>query len=142
MEMIENFKIFLVDDNIFCLNLYQQILRNLGFHDVRSFQNGTDCLQNLHDYPSVIFLDMDMDELHGFEVLKKIKRFDPNINVVILSGQEDMQTAVNAMKYGAFDYLIKGDEVEQKIEQVLDRIATVESMLRKSKPSLLKRLML
>jgi polysaccharide export outer membrane protein len=138
METLKDMKIFLVDDDIFTLNLNEQHLRNEGFTDITRFMNGTDCLNNLTAKPDVIFLDHNMDILNGFEVLKKIKRQSPNTYVVMLSAQETIKTAVDALKFGAFDYIIKGDNEQSKMTGALTRIAEIQEMLKKAKPSLFK----
>ena len=140
MEIIKNYKIFLVDDDLFYLNMYEQHIKNLGFDDVTLFENGTDCLNDLIQYPDIVFLDHNMDMLNGFEVLKKIKRFDPNINVVMVSGQENLQTALNALKYGAFDYIVKGDRENEKMKSVIKRISDLDKILNQPKPSFFKKL--
>ena len=141
MENINKFKIFLVDDDHFCLNLYEQHLVNLGHTDVTTFDNGTACLNSLTQNPDIIFLDHNMDVLTGFELLKKIKRFNPNIHVVMISGQENMKTAIDALKYGAFDYIIKNDMVAEKMEDLLRRITEIQKELKKSKYPLFKKLL-
>jgi CheY-like chemotaxis protein len=98
MENQQDVKIFLVDDDAFSLNLYEQNIRNLGYTNVTIFHSGVDCLNNLDQQPEIIFLDHNMDVLTGFEVLKKIKRINPNIYVIMLSAQENMKTAVDALK--------------------------------------------
>lgn len=133
-------KIFVVDDDLFSLNLYRQELENLGLNDISTFQNGSICLYNLFQKPAIVFLDYYMNDISGLEVLKKIKRFDPNIHVVMISGQENSQVAVEAMKFGAFDYLVKGDNEGEKISKVLNRISTIEGQLKKSMPSFFQRL--
>ena len=139
MENINKFKIFLVDDDHFCLNLYEQHLINLGHTDVTTFDNGTACLNSLTKNPEIIFLDHNMDVLTGFELLKKIKRYDPNIYVVMISGQENMKTAIDALKYGAFDYIIKNNKEADKMEDVLLRITKIQKEISKSKYSFLKK---
>ncbi|MEN7549942.1 response regulator [Rapidithrix thailandica] len=141
MEQAQQFKIFLVDDDVFTLNLYQQHLNNLGFFDVSTFHSGTACLEELMQKPDVIFLDHNMDTLTGFDVLKKIKRFDPNVFVVMVSAQEELKIAVDALKYGAFDYIIKGDQEVEKMRQVLNRITQVLELLKKEKPSFWKKIL-
>ncbi len=132
-------KIFVVDDDHFCLNIYQQYLESLGYKNVICFSNGTDCLNHLTEKPEVIFLDHGMDILNGVEVLKKIKRFDPDIYVVFISAQENIETAVNSLKYGAFDYIVKGESDFEKIKLVLDKIRSVKELLKRNKPSILKK---
>lgn len=128
-------KIFLVDDDLFSLNMYQQHLLNLGYDDVVTFANGTDCLHALTQQPDIIFLDHTMDVLNGLEILKKIKRFNPDIYVVFLSGQENLETAVESLKFGAFDYIPKGEYDTKRIGKVIDRILEVKQLLQKNKRS-------
>jgi len=135
---MNTYKIFLVDDDLFCLNMHEQYLKNIGFDNITTFHSGIDCLNKLTLKPDIIFLDHTMDSLDGFEVLIKIKRFDPNINVVMVSGQEDLQTALNALKYGAFDYIIKGKDVQKKMEDVIKRIKILSQAIQKQKPNFLK----
>jgi DNA-binding NtrC family response regulator len=133
-------KIFVVDDDPFSLHLYQQHLINLGYTDIRVFDNGTGCLNSLDEQPDVIFLDHGMEVLNGVEVLKKIKRFDPQIHVVFISGQEEVATAVNSLKYGAFDYIEKGKNDMDRITIVLEKINEVNAMLKRSRKGLLARI--
>ncbi len=139
--MEETFKIFLVDDDLFSLSYNQHELQNLGFKDISLFMNGTVCLNNLHLKPDVIFLDHNMDTMTGFEVLKKIKRYDPNINVVILSGQETIKTAVDALKYGAFDYIMKGDDEIVKMKDSIARILNIRLEIQKANPTFIQKLL-
>lgn len=139
--MKKQFKVFLVDDDIFSLNIYRQTLENIGIKDISLFLNGRICLNNLHLKPKVIFLDHNMDDMTGFEVLKKIKRVDPNIYIIIVSAQENMKIAVDALKYGAFDYLIKGDNESEKMKKVIDRIEAIEAELSNQKKPFYRRLL-
>lgn len=140
MEPNATFKIFVVDDDLFSLSVYEQHLRNLGYTDIQTFDNGTNCLNHLTQNPDVIFLDHGMEILNGVEVLKKIKRFNPDIYVVFISGQEDVQTAVNSLKYGAFDYIVKGNNDVARIEQVMGKIGEVRALLQKRSKNPLKKI--
>lgn len=140
METINSLKIFLVDDDLFSLGLYEQHLKNQGVEDITTFDNGTACLNCLTQQPDVIFLDHSMDILNGVEVLRKIKRFNPNIQVVFISGQEDVTTAVNSLKYGAFDYIVKGIEDVKRIDAVLQKIIEVKSLLKQQQKGIFKKL--
>lgn len=139
--MENKIKIFLVDDNLFTLNIYFKELDDSGYEDVSLFLNGTLCLNNLHHKPHVIFLDHNMDDVTGFEVLKKIKRFDPNIFVVVVSAQEEMKVAVDALKFGAFDYIIKGEGDIVKMKKVLAKISEVRSAISQERPSIIKKIL-
>ncbi|BAU54880.1 response regulator [Mucilaginibacter gotjawali] len=120
-------KIFLVDDDPFCRNMYLQHLENLGYKDITCFENGADCLAHLFLKPDVIFLDHSMGTLPGLTVLKKIKLFDPDIHVVFLSGSANIITAVKALKSGAIEYIVKGINEFENMTKVLSRIAEIKA---------------
>jgi DNA-binding NtrC family response regulator len=141
METKTQFKFFIVDDDFFCANLYNQYLTNMDYNDVTLFANGSDCINNLHQNPDIIFLDHNMEDITGFEVLKKIKRYNPNIYVIMISGQENIKTAVDALKFGAFDYVIKGNDVNEKIAVIISKIIAIKEELKKVCPGLIKRLL-
>lgn len=139
--MENQFKFFIVDDDVFFANMYEQYLKNINYNDIVYFDNGTDCLNNLNLDPDIIFLDHNMDDMTGFEVLKKIKRYNPNIYVVMISGQENIKTAVDALKYGAFDYVIKDSNVCDKLTQIITNIIKVKEQLKKANPNLMQRIL-
>ena len=139
MENSNQFKFFIVDDDIFCANMYEQYLLNLNYTDITYYNNGNECLNNLDQKPDIIFLDHNMQDITGFEVLKKIKRQNPNIYVVMISGQENIKTAVDALKYGAFDYIIKDNMVCEKMNLIITKIIKVKEELKKSNPTIIRR---
>lgn len=141
MENQNQFKFFIVDDDIFCANMYEQYLKNANYNDITYFNNGNDCLSNLNQNPDIIFLDHNMDDMTGFEVLKKIKRYNPNIYVVMISAQENIKTAVDALKYGAFDYVIKDANVCDKLTQIINNIIKVKEQLKKANPNFIQKLL-
>ena len=139
METKDRLKIYVVDDEVIYLNMFEQLLRNVGYKDISTFNNGDDCINNLHHNPDVIFLDYNMDNLTGYDVLKKVKRFNPNIHVVMISGQEEIKPAINTLKHGAFDYIQKDDNVEEKVTDVLSKVLKVTEFLQRSQPSFLRK---
>jgi two-component SAPR family response regulator len=140
MKTKNELSIFLVDDDLFSLELYHQVLNNLGYTNIASFEKSSDCLNKLIEQPDVIFLDYNMDNLNGIDILKKIKRFNPNILVLFISAQKEIQVAVDSLKYGAFDYIVKTDFTEEKIKVAMDKVEWMfELMRRKNKKSFLKR---
>lgn len=115
-------KFFIVDDDPFCRMRLSQHLHNLGFKDNMLFDNGMDCINKLNLQPDIIFLDYDMPQYNGLELIKKINKLNPDIFLVLVSGQQDMQVAINALKFGAFDYVIKGEDDLDNINSSLRRM--------------------
>lgn len=140
MKNIIHEKIFIVDDDFFANKVYERILHNLGCTDVQSFVVSVDALNHLIQKPRIILLDYHMDHINGFEMLKKIKRFDPNIFVIMISSQEDLTTAIEMMKYGAFDYVAKGKDEERKLIKAMARISKVKQLMEEKKPNLFQKI--
>jgi DNA-binding NtrC family response regulator len=121
--------IFIVDDEELILKSTERILKKLGYEDVSIFDNGQDCVNALNQNPFLILLDYQMDDLNGFDVLKKIKRYNPNTYVIMMSGQNDIANAVDTLKFGAIDYIVKGDNDKAKLQMNLDRIFKLEEKI-------------
>jgi DNA-binding NtrC family response regulator len=122
MAMYPDLKIFIVDDDIFCLTLYEQFLRNLGYTNLNSFTCGDECMQQIREQPGVVFMDYNMEGMNGIEVLKKIKAYDPHIMAYVISGQENSQVAREALQYGALDYVIKTTLSTDKMAAIMKRV--------------------
>lgn len=124
-------KIFVVDDDEFCLSLYEQQIYSLGYTNVSTFKNGYDCIENLSHKPDIILLDHSMENFNGYEVLKKIKKINPDIYVVILSGQEDFSVMTDTLHLGAFEFIVKSNKDITNIQSVLEKIETAKNRLKK-----------
>ena len=107
MNLKENAIIFIVDDDPFWSSLLEQLLVELGYHNIVKYKNGRDCLNNIHFRPSLVFLDYEMSDMNGLDVLNQINKKHPDSSVVLCSAHENIGIAVNAMKNGAFDFIVK-----------------------------------
>jgi DNA-binding NtrC family response regulator len=122
-------KVFLVDDDPYSRCLIEYAVRSYGFTDVHLFENGAACLDALIDEPDIIFLDQMMGTVSGTDALRAIKRFNPDTYVVLVSGQSRVQVAVDSLKLGAFDYVIKNEHLTERLTAVLDKIGAVQQLL-------------
>lgn len=139
--METQFKFFIVDDDIFYANVYEQFLQDNNFELIGSYENGNDCISNLNLNPDIIILDHNMEGITGFEVLKKIKRYNPNIYVIMISSQGSINVAVDSLKYGAFDYVIKNDKIADNLLHVIQKIQKVKEELKKLNPTFFQKLL-
>mgnify|MGYP003350604191 CR=1 FL=1 len=94
---------------------------------------------------SIIFLDYNFDmagkdAMNGIEILKEIKKHDAEIEVVMFSGQDKIDVAVNTIKYGAFDYIVKNESAFHRSENVIFNIIKRLKLMQEAK--LYKRLTL
>ena len=136
MTLYPDMKIFVVDDDIFCLTLYEQFLRNLGYSDMTSFNAGDECLHMIKEGPALVFMDYNMEGMNGIEVLQKIKAINPRIMVYIISGQENSQVAKEALQHGALDYVVKSSLSPDKMGVIMQRVEQLytpsQKMVKKS----------
>ena len=129
MKTKHSINIFLVDDDEFCLRLYEQQLFSLGYTKIFTFKNGYDCINNLNKKPDIILLDHGMENFNGFEVLKKIKAIDPDIYVIMLSGQEDFSIISETLHLGAFEFIVKSNKDILNIKSAFEKIALAKARL-------------
>ena len=117
-------KVLIIDDSIDVHRLLTARLRNEAFEIVNA-SSGRDGLQMaLECEPSIILLDIDMPEMDGFQVLRKLKEnpATANIPVLVLSGLTDSQDKVAAFDLGAIDYITKPfDFIELRIRLTRDK---------------------
>jgi len=111
--------IFTVDDDPDIRGLIKVLFEDHG-HEVVVLENGKQCLDRLDENPAVVFLDVAMPVIDGIETLKTIKNSKSNLPVVMLTGIEDTDSVVKAMKFGAFDYIVKPFD-ELRLFSVLDK---------------------
>jgi two-component system, NtrC family, response regulator AtoC len=116
-----NLSIFIVEDDTWYGELLEYHLSSNPDYTVTRFLTGKDCLANLYKNPHIVTLDYSLPDYTGAELLKKIKAQNPAIEAIIISGQEDVSTAVGLLKTGAFDYLFKdGDTTTRLWNSVLN----------------------
>jgi signal transduction histidine kinase len=100
-------KILVIDDEEIVLDSCKQILAKGGF-EIRTAENGTLGLDLIEEYqPDLIFVDLKMPGISGFEVLEKSQQLDPTIVMIVITGFATIGSAVEAMQRGAFDFLPK-----------------------------------
>ncbi len=137
MRLKKDLKIFVLDGDIFTLNIYQQHLINLGYTDISIFHNAADCIDNLDELPDIIFLDHNINFLNGVDVLKKIKKYNPHIYVIFIAGIEDVETVVSSLQHGAFDFIVRGANDVRTLDNVITKIQRIKELLNKCNSEIL-----
>ena len=109
---MEEFRVLLVDDE---KDFVDTLLKRLEKRKlaVRAATSGRAAIALLRESPAdVIVLDMKMPDMDGIETLKEIKKLDPGLEVIILTGHANVEVAVEGLELGAFDYLMKPVEID------------------------------
>lgn len=119
MSREKNPNLLVVDDDQVLLDLLHKVLEKFGF-EVALAASGKDAIDQVRKFvPDVILLDIKMPGMDGITLLKKIKAHDPDVEVIIITGFASLDSAVEALKYGAFDYIKKPFD---NLAQVVDAI--------------------
>jgi DNA-binding NtrC family response regulator len=121
--------IFVVDDDAPLRLLLKTLLEDRDYC-VRDFGDGKSFLQNLDETPSLVLLDVMMPGLNGIETLKQIKAIHPEIPVVMLTSVDKIETAVEVIKLGAYDYLLKPVD-ETRLFTCIEKAFETRNLLRK-----------
>lgn len=104
---IMRYKILLVDDEESVRSVIGEILEMTGY-EVTTVSSGIECLNIFKSVaPDLILTDLNMPEMHGMILISKLKELDPDIPVVIISGSNSLQYAIEAIRLGAWDYITK-----------------------------------
>ncbi|NQU88083.1 MAG: sigma-54-dependent Fis family transcriptional regulator [Mariniphaga sp.] len=118
----KNYKIFIVEDNALYSKVLKRQLSQNESYNVKTFETGRECIMNLSEEPDVITLDYTLPDMNGTEILKEICKVLPNTHVIIISGQNDINTAVKLLKDGAYDYITKGPDTRERLENIIKNI--------------------
>jgi len=127
MKNENKIKLFLVDDDaVFLKSLEIEFLQHADF-TIETFATGELCMENLSHNPDVIILDyllngIDKNAMNGIETLDKIKSFNPDISVVMLSCQDKIEVAINCMHHKAFDYVVKSETAFMHLQKIITTI--------------------
>jgi len=119
-------KIFVVEDDPMYQRMVKYVMELNPDHEVHVFSTGKECVSQLHLEPDLISLDYNLPDIQGEELLVEIKNYNPDILVIILSGQQNITTAVKLLKEGAYDYITKDEETKDRL---LNSIAKAKKQL-------------
>lgn len=110
--------ILLVDDEIPYVKVLSNRLAKRNIMATKAY-SGTEAIQTLRKQDfDVVVLDLKLEDMNGIEVLKILRKMDPEINVIMLTGHGSEQAAIDGIKEGAFDYLTKPCELDELIEKI------------------------
>jgi len=123
MPKTEPFLIYILEDDEWYAELLQYTLTLNPDYEAEVFHTGQELMETLKKQkPNVVTLDYLLPDMSGIDVLKKIKQTDENIEVIIISEQEEVETAVELLREGAYDYLVKEPDIRDRLLKVVDNI--------------------
>jgi len=117
-----NFTVFIVEDDEWYLKMLTYHVELNPENTAVGFLTGKELLKNLHKKPDLITLDYSLGDSNANELLDKIKSFDSEIPVAIISGQENVSTAVELLKKGAYDYIVKDEDTKDRLWNIIKHL--------------------
>jgi DNA-binding NtrC family response regulator len=121
-------KIFILEDDTWYGSMLHHYLSLNPDYEVKRFEKSADFFNSLHENPDVVTLDYSLPDMAGDEVLKKIRETYPTIQVLVISGQEDVATAISLLKNGAFDYIVKDDDTKDRVWNALLHLKEINGL--------------
>src|SRR3954464_1915650 len=118
---MEQFKIFIVEDDPWYGEILSYHLSLNPDHEIFRYTTGNECLLNLSKKPDLISIDYFLPDINGYELLKKIRAYNPNVPIVVISAQKDISAAVTLLKEGATDYFIKDDSTKDMLWNAVNK---------------------
>ncbi len=130
---VEPIKLFLIDDDaLFLKSLEIEFLEHANFN-IETYATGELCMKNLKHNPDVIILDYHLNgivknAMNGMETLDKIKAYNPDVPVIMLSSQDKIDVAIHCMHHRAFDYVVKSETAFVRLQKIIITIFKYKKM--------------
>jgi DNA-binding NarL/FixJ family response regulator len=129
----DKIKLCLVDDDALYLKSLEIEFLQHGDFTIETFATGELCIENLSHSPDVIILDYRLDgidktAMNGIQTLDKIKTFNPDIPVVMLSSQDKIDVAIDCMHHRASDYVVKSETAFLRLKKIISTIFKYKKM--------------
>ena len=123
--MNRNTKILIVDDEKIALKNLEHVMKKEGY-DVIGTQSGQNALKLLEEQQfDAVLTDLRMEKVDGMQILKRCRGLYPDTEIIMITGYATLQSAVDAMKHGAFYYIAKPfklDEVRKVVKEAVEKV--------------------
>lgn len=142
METQNEYSVFLVDDDkMFLTSLKNSLSKQFGKSlKISEYTTGEECIQNIENPPDIVILDYYLnddknpDTLDGIKVLREIKSISKDTTVIMLSGEDKLQVAIDSVKNGAYEYIVKSESAFVRIQHTLkNAIENIKSLKENNK---------
>lgn len=133
MKKQDKIKLFLVDDDAVFLKLLAIEFLDHADFDVETFATGELCIKHLDQKPNIVVLDYHLDgiqknAMNGIQTLDKIKAFNSDIPVIMLSSQDKIEVAIDCMHHRAADYVMKSETAFLRLQKIITGIFSYKKM--------------
>ncbi|MBN2236806.1 MAG: sigma-54-dependent Fis family transcriptional regulator [Bacteroidales bacterium] len=124
-------KIFIVEDDVIFGKSILYYLSLNPENEINLFTNGKDALAQRYQNPDLIILDYNLPGMNGMEAMQSFHNYNRNIPIIIISAQSDIRVAVNLLKEGAFDYIVKDPDLKDRLWMSMEKVRKMSSYEKK-----------
>ncbi len=122
-------RIFVLEDDLFYSKILKRGLELNPDNEVTVFSSGDELFKQLYSKPDILTIDFGIPNTNVPALIKKIKADYPSVEMVVVSGQEDVKTALDLLKLGVYDYIVKDEETSRKLWQTVNHIKEKSSLI-------------
>lgn len=122
------YNVFIVEDDPWYGEILDYHLSLNPDYKVTRFESGKDCLAKMHLKPDLVTIDFSLPDITGDELFKRIREDSPHVPVIVISSQEEVTVAVNLLKMGVSDYLVKDEATKDLLWNSIIRIRETQSL--------------
>lgn len=135
MATEKNLLVFVVEDNKIFNRVVSEHLKKEGYTNIQSVFSGEECMEFIKKgtIPNIVIQDYNLDGMNGIDVLKLVKKQSPETEFIFLTSSENMEVAVNTIKFGAYDYIVKDQMALEKLTYKLKGILRVSNLKKRNK---------
>ncbi len=122
------YSIFIVEDDPWYGEILAYHLDLNPDYKVTRFESGKDCLAKMHLKPDLVTIDFSLPDITGDDLFRRIREVSPQVPVIVISSQEEVAVAVNLLKMGVNDYLVKDEATKDLLWNAIIRIRETQSL--------------
>ena len=122
------YNIYMVEDDPWYGEILDYHLSLNPDYKVTRFESGKDCLAKMHLKPDLVTIDFSLPDITGDDLFKRIREVSPQVPVIVISSQEEVAVAVNLLKMGVNDYLVKDEATKDLLWNSIIRIRETQSL--------------
>jgi DNA-binding NtrC family response regulator len=115
MKNQKTFKVFIVEDDLWYSSMLEYYLSLNPDYVIHKFNTAKAFLAKLHERPDIVTLDYGLPDMNGDQLLKHVKETSPDTKVIIISGQENVKVALDLLKKGAAEYIVKDEDAKDRL---------------------------
>ncbi len=112
-------KLFVIEDNRTEGMLFRLALGSIPNLEIKHFATGRDLLNNLKHKPDIILVDLMLPDISGFDLIREVRTYHPEIRIVVASAQRDIDLIAKIQEQGVYNYLIKSESCLSYLQDVI-----------------------